>query len=85
MQRQVPRIGGDKMGMFDKYEKWLNAVERLLADGNPRNNDDLRLKVTTKRGRKMRYGIPNKASVDIILARDDRFVYKGEGLWGLAV
>ena len=73
------------MSMFDKYNKWVNAVERLLADGKPRNNDDLRLNVTTKRGRKMRHGIPNKAYVNIILARDDRFVYKGEGFWGLVV
>lgn len=72
------------MGMFDKYSKWRDAVERLLADGEPRSKRDLVLNVTTMRGRKLRHGIPNKAYVDIILARDNRFTYKGKGFWGLS-
>ena len=70
--------------MFDKYSKWRDAVERLLADGEPKTKEDLILNVTTMRGRKLRHGIPHKAYVDIILQRDGRFVYKGKGFWGLS-
>ena len=73
------------MSMFDKYALWVNAVERLLQDGIPRSKEDLQLNVTTVRERKFRQGIPNKAYIDIILGRDDRFAYKGKGYWGLAV
>ena len=90
MQRRQPHIGGDKMrSMFDKHRKWLDSAERMLESHfhrtakNSLHKRTLIMDATTKRGRKMRHGIPHITAVNYVLEWDDRFVYKGKDTWGL--
>ena len=77
------------MGMFRKHRKWFDAVERMLELHFHRTTENglhkriLVMKATTKRGRRMRHGMPHLASVNYVLASDSRFVYKGNDVWGL--
>ena len=55
----------------------------MLQEKGELSKITLIMDATTKRGRRMRHGIPHKTAANIVLASDDRFVYKGDNVWGL--
>jgi len=68
----------------NKFKPFFDSCERLIKEKGALHKMDLIHLATNKKGMPMRCGVPMSKGFHLIMRRDDRFVYVGDGVWDLA-
>lgn len=83
---KVVHYRSSRTGNVSKYKPFLDSCERLLKERGAMHKKDLICGATTKKGTKLRCGIPIHKAMYFALINDTekRFKHLGDGVWDLA-
>ncbi len=85
-RNKIVHYRSSRTGNVAKYKPFLDSCERLLKERGAMHKKDLVAGASTKKGTKLRCGIPIHKAMYFALINDTekRFKHLGDGVWGLA-